>query len=179
MALFDYNRKAMPKQPEAEAEKGKDKDREALQEAEPVPVEQERVGQAVEPAGSIVLQQYPADRVRASARAGYLRADFPDPDSETGKGFMLLKPEHVKPSLSSDGSPVAGRVDLTVSVDGNRVNPYYVTRDGDPTRSEKPASAFKDEWDSQRRAAAESARASVGMESGRNESDQERSMGYG
>ena len=76
MALFDYSRRMTePEKPSPDVTA--EQQRQIVQ---PEPERQEPV----------VLRQVSVDEIRASLKPGLLRVDFPDVQSETGKGFMFV-----------------------------------------------------------------------------------------
>lgn len=162
MALFDYSRKMEGEVLEPEVQP------EAEQQVQAAPVM----------SGPVVLRQMPAKDIRASVKPGLLRVDFPDKESETGKGFMFVKPGDVRQSVSADGSPVAGRADVTISPDGQTTHPYFVIRQGGPVRKEKSVQAFVSEQTLNYQNEAEQARQMVQSREQLSDRSVERSADY-
>lgn len=169
MGMFDYSRK-MKKDPVAEAIKQEEKKSELQLSVQDIP-------EAEQPTGPVVLRQYPLDSVKASVHAGLLRVDFTDGKSETGRGFMLVKPSAVSPSFGTSGTPIEGKSDVLISRDGEKCFPYFIVKDGQPVRSEKTPDEFRSEWESARALEALSVRKSEQAETGV-QNQEERSLGY-
>ena len=164
MALFDYSRRMTePEKPSPDVTA--EQQRQIVQ---PEPERQEPV----------VLRQVPVDEIRASLKPGLLRVDFPDVQSETGKGFMFVKPGDVRQSLSAEGSPVSGKADVVISADGQTTSPYFVVQNGKPVRMERDVSYFVEEQERACREAAEQARQSVQNQCESAEHPLERSADY-
>lgn len=131
MSLFDYSRKMDPSEEPVLSEELES----AKEAAVPTPTEEFIQG-------PVVLRHVAVENIRASMKPGFLRIDFLDEESDTGKGFMFVTPSDVRQSQASDGMPIAGKSDVVISSDGQVTRPYFVVKNGKSVRSNRSVSSF-------------------------------------
>ena len=142
MSLFDYSRKMT-----VANDIVKTQNKDVLKEKSDDIIEQAVVEEKSSTTMSdpVILRQLDASLVTSSLKPGMLRVEFDDVSSDSGKGFMFLKPDDIVPSKGVDGNVLSNKVDVCIARDGE-LSPYFIMKNGSFVSSDKSVSSFVDDW---------------------------------